>query len=82
MFATVHRVSNLEQKFADLSHVAGNGKAFKLTNIDRAPGSGQSADLISHHQGMCKLMETANLLFPAVCLTKAAPVPIAPISMS
>ena len=55
MFATVHRVSNLEQKFADLSHVAGNGKAFKLTNIDRAPGSGQSADLISHHQGICKL---------------------------
>lgn len=63
--ATVYRIRNLVDTFKavkdgdDSSHKA---RKFNLTVYNRAPGSGVSADLIAHQQGMCRI-DGANNFF-------------------
>lgn len=62
MYSIIRKIPNLEQKFANLNSVARNATAFRITDIDRAPGSGQPVDPFAHHQGICRVDGIGNFI--------------------
>ena len=58
MYASIRKIDNILTVFDRFAKYQENkdNKAVQenLTNIDRAPGSGNAADLVAHQQGMCR----------------------------
>ena len=57
MFASIRKITNIEETFERLRKYEKkdiNAEEISLTDIERAPGSGVSGDLVAHQQGMCR----------------------------
>jgi len=54
MYASIRTIPDIAGEFAALESGKEKAAELKLTDIDRAPGSGKSIDQIAHQQGMCR----------------------------
>ncbi|MBK5721412.1 hypothetical protein JGH11_11055 [Dysgonomonas sp. Marseille-P4677] len=52
MRSEIYKIKDIVGTFKSVKE---KGKKFRLANIDRAPGSGLSLDLVHHQQGLCRV---------------------------
>lgn len=62
MYATIHRIPNLEIEFGYLEHNRNSAAKFELKNIEPVLGAGGKLALIEHHQGACKCDGNENYI--------------------
>lgn len=73
MQSSIYKIKNLVSTFGRINDGQGSKKAskFDLKNIIRAPGSGISADLVSHHQGIYKCDGSGNFIVTGSSTTRS-----------